>query len=200
MSEVSAGYFPDYDVQWDYTIARRKKTQIVESLTGAEQRRRLYPARESSGTGHRGGYAVVTASSDAYTPEERFAVADFLDQMEGAFKAFYFFRRDRDNFSNYYVGDVAAAASIIIPFKDVVVTQVTVNDVVKAFTVTANIGQGAESRINFTAGAQTGAVRVTLRGRQRLLVRCVSDEMVETFLANVMKDNVITKLQFIERR
>jgi hypothetical protein len=196
MTEVASGYFPDYDVQWDVKVGRRYKTQITEAANGSEQRRRMFPAPASRGTGIKGGYGFVTASSDAFNPTEREAVASFLDSLEGSFRAFYWFRKDRDNFTNYEVGSVAAQSSIVIPFKDASVTSVTVANVSKAFTVTSGVGTGGEDRINFTAGIQTGVVRVTLRGRERWLVRCANDEVIEGFVANVVSDNVVVQLAF----
>lgn len=199
MTEVSNGYFPDYDVQWDYAYVRRYKTRIRESRTGKEQRKRSYPSPGSAGTGRKGGYARISASSDAFTPAERQTVADFLDAMEGAFRTFYLFRSDRDNFSNYQCGSVAAALSIVIPFKDFSATSVTVDNVSVGFTTTNNIGTGGETRVNFSV-PQTGVVRVTGRGRERLLVRSENDEVVQNFIANVVNDNVVFQLAFIERK
>jgi hypothetical protein len=200
MAEVSFGYFPDYDVQWDIQIRRAYKTLIWTSLTGKEIRRRLYPIRESTGTGHKGGYGYLSVSSTAYTPAQREVVANFLDSVDGAFRAFYVFRRDFDNFSNYYVGDVTSQSSIVIPFKEAEVTSVTVANVSKAFTINHNVGPGGESRINFTAGDQTGAVRITAYARERWLVRALNDEVIETFIANVVKDNTVIPLAFKQVR
>lgn len=200
MPEISAGYFPDYDVQWDIQISRRYKTLIFESVSGIEQRRKLYPAPATDGTGKKGGYGRITATSSAFTLTQRKVVADFLDSMEGSFKAFYLFRRDYDNFSNYYVGDVIAQSNIIIPFKDVTVSSVTVNDVSKTFTVTANVGTGGESRINFTGGNQTGAVRINCLGRERWLVRAENDDVIESFVANVVNTSTIFRLAFKQVR
>lgn len=199
MAETAFGYFPDYDVQWDIKLGRKYKTQIVESLTGKEQRRRLYPSSDPA-NGQRGGYGTVSATSDAYTPAERKAVADFLNSADGAFRAFYFFRRDRDTFTDYNVGIADVDTSIIIPFKDSTVTSVTVNGVSVTFSVTSEVGLGGEDRINFLAGVTTGIVRVNLRGRERWLVRSLSDEIIETFLQNVMNDNVIVPLSFKQVR
>jgi hypothetical protein len=200
MAEVPSGYFPDFDIQWDIRYSRRYSTLIVESKTGKEQRRRLFPASGSDGTGHKGGYVVATCSSISYTPLQRQTVAEFLDSKDGAFKSFYLFRRDLDNFTNYYSGIVAASSSFIIPFKECTVTTVTVENVSKTFTVTVGVGPGGEDRINFNGGSQTGAVRVTLRARQRLSVRALNDEIIESFIANVVNDNVIFSLAFRQVR
>jgi hypothetical protein len=200
MAEIANGYFPDLDVQWDVQIGRRYKTQIKESVSGIEQRRRLYPAASVYGTGHKGGYGFVSATSDMFTPEERQQVADFLDAADGAFKAFYYWRRDRDIFTNYFVGNVASASTIIIPFKDVSVTSVTVNNVSKTFSVTENLGLGGEAQVTFLAGVQTGAVRITCRGRERWLVRALNDDVVTTFVANAIKDNAVFPLAFKQVR
>jgi hypothetical protein len=196
MTEISAGYFPDFDVQWDYKLSRKYKTQIKESVSGAEQRRRMFPPPEAEGGGHKGGFGYLEASSTAFTLEQRYQVVSFFDSMEGAFRAFYFFRRDIDKFVNYYVGEAIAQASIIIPFKDVTVTDVTVNSVSKPFTVTNLFGAGGESKINFSGGIQTGSVSVDLTGRERWLVRALNDEVVEQFIANVVKDNTVVPLSF----
>ena len=200
MSEVAFGYFPDFDVQWDINNTRKYKTDIWTGKTGKEIRFKRYPSPGSTGTGHRGGYLYLSVSSAAYTPSQRQTVADFLDSVEGAFRAFYFFRRDFDNFTNYYVGDVASASSIIIPFKEAEVTSVTVNDVSKTFSVTQNVGTGLESRINFLSGVQSGPVRINTYARQRVLVRALNDDVIETFIANVVKNNVVFPLSFKQVR
>jgi hypothetical protein len=196
MTEISAGYFPDYDVKWDYNIRRRYKTKMKESVAGTLQRRRMFPASGSRGTGHKGGYAFISTTSHNFNIDQRHAVANFLDSMDGAFKAFYLFRRDRDQFTNYEIGSVAAQSSIIAPAKELDLSSVTVNDVSKTFSTTTGIGTGLEDRINFTAGSQTGVVRITGRFRERLLVIAINDEVVEAFIANVMNDNIVFTLEF----
>lgn len=196
MAEVSAGYFPDYDVKWDYSIRRKYKTKIKESVAGTLQRRRMFPATGSRGTGHKGGYAFISTTSHNFNPTQRQAVADFLDSMDGAFKAFYLFRRDRDSFTNYEIGSVTSQSSIIAPAKELVLSSVTVNNVSKGFTITSGVGTGLEDRINFTAGVQTGVVRITGKFRERLLVIAINDEIVESFVANVMNDNTVFALEF----
>lgn len=197
MAEIPSGYFPDYDIQWDIQYRRKFLTQKVVSKTGKQQRRRLFPASGSDGTGRRGGYLHLSCTSSAYTPAQRKTVADFLDSKDGSFRAFYLFRRDIDTFNNYYVDAIVADDNIIIPFKDTTVTAVTVDNVSKAFTVTAGIGTGGEDRIDLTASI-SGAVRITLTGRQRLVVISSNDEVIESFVANVVNDNALFTLAFEE--
>lgn len=199
MTEISNGYFPDYDVQWDYSLTRKFSTTVVTSKTGKEQRKRNFPGNGVTGTGHKGGYLYISASSDAFTPTERQVVADFLESMEGSYRAFYFWRRDRDNFSNFEMGSVVAATSIVIPFRQVSLTSVTLSNVaVIGATITENVGAGGEARINFPSGS--GVIRATLRARQRVLVRAVNDDIVTTFIENVMNDNAVFPLAFKQVR
>lgn len=200
MAETPFGYFPDVDVRWDIKISRSYRTQVTTSKTGKEQRRRMFPGPGSSGTGQRGGYGICTATSDAFKVEDRYPVVSFLDSLEGMWRAFYWWRRDRDKFVNYEVGSVSAQSSIIIPFKESTVTSVTVANVSKGFTVTSNVGPGGEDRINFTAGVQTGAVRIDCIGRERWLVRSQSDEVVEAFLENISIQKSIVALSFKQVR
>jgi hypothetical protein len=200
MPEVSSGYFPDVNVQWNYALNRQYRTLITTGRTGIEKRRRVFPRGSDYGTGHKGGYLTMSASSSNLNAAEREAVGKFLDDMDGAFRAFYVFRSDRDNFSNYYVGDVTAQSSIIIPFKESTITSVTVSNSARAFTVTYGVGDGGEDRVNFNAGAQTGAVRVTLRAQQRVLVRAASDNVAEKFIAEMTRDNAVIELAFKQVR
>ena len=196
MPEISAGYFPDYDVKWDYNIRRKYKTKIKEAVNGTLYRRRMYPAPGSRGTGHKGGYAFISTTSHNFNPEQRQAVAGFLDSMEGAFRAFYLFRRDRDLFTNFEIGSVTNQSSIIAPAKELNLTSVTVNNLTRTFSTEENIGPGLESRINFLAGNQTGVVRITGTFRERLLVVAINDEVVESFIQNVSNNNAVFSLEF----
>jgi hypothetical protein len=194
--EVSSGYFPQVNVQWNLGLARRYKTLITTGRTGTEKRKRMFPRGSDRGTGHRGGYVTMSAATSAMKLEDKYAVATFLDAMDGAFRSFYVFRHDRDIFENYYIGEAVSQNNIIIPFAETTVTSVTVNNVSVPFAVTYGIGAGGEDRINFTSGAQSGAVRAYLRGKQRLHVRALNDEVVETFIAEMVKDNHVIQLAF----
>lgn len=201
MAEIASGYFPDYDIQWDIAYRRKYSTQTVISRTGKQQRRRLFPASGSDGTGRKGGYAHISCTSSAYTPAQRVVVADFLDAKDGSFRAFYLFRRDLDTFTNYFVTDLTLSSpNVEIPFKESTVTAVTIDNVPIAFTVLVGVGTGGEDWIDFTAGDQIGEVRVTLRGRQRLLVIASDDEIIESFVANTVNNNAIFTLAFEQVR
>jgi hypothetical protein len=200
MPETPFGYFPDYDVKWDYKIGQRYKTQIEETINGIEQRRILFPEAADYGTGHKGGYTICTTTSHDFTIEQRKVIADFLDAAGGSFRAFYLFRKDRDDFVNYDCGTVTNQSSYIIPFKDSTVTSVTVANVSKAFTVTSNIGTGGEDRVNFTAGLQTGVVRVTLRGRERIIVRSLNDDVIAAFVSDRVAQLAVYTLAFRQVR
>lgn len=200
MPETPVGYFPDYDIAWDIRIGRGYSTQITTSKSGKEQRRRMFPAPASDGTGHAGGYGFTSSSSADWTDLQRQAIFDFLDAKEGAYRSFYWFRRDKAYFTNYDVGSVAAAASIIIPFKDSVITTVTVADIGKAFTRIAFAGAGGEDQINFTAGIQTGIVRVTSFARERWIVRCTDDAITQAFKPNITVQRSIFQLAFKQVR
>lgn len=197
MSETAFGYFPDYPVDWDYKIRRKYRTRIIEFKTGREQRRRMYPSSSTYGTGRKGGYGYLSVSTAAYTAAQRYAVASFLDSAEGAFKAFYLFRTDRDTFVNYEVGSVTSETEITIPFKDSVISQVTINDVVIAYGTDVSVN--GEDIIEFTP-PQTGVVRVNLVGRERWLVRAEDDEVVESLIANVANDHFVISLGFKQVR
>lgn len=180
-TEVSSGYFPVVGVKWDYKISRRRKTPIKTSKTGKEQRKRMFPAKDEAGTGHKGGYGYLEFTTEELSIDDRYTISDFIDLMEGNFKSFYLFRSDKDKFVNFYVNTIVAQPNIIIPFKTSTITSVTVNDASKTFTVTSSIGTGGEDRVNFTAGNQSGAVRINLTGYQRLHVRFdMDDEEIQT--------------------
>lgn len=190
-TETSQGYFPDtIGVDWDYTVRRKRRVRIKESKTGLEQRKNFFPLRFTDGTGHKGGYLYLEGSTQFLSVDNRFIISDFIDQMEGNLKAFWIFRKDLDYFSNYDIGDVAGASTYLIPGKETIITVVTVNDVGKTFTITPNIGTGGEDRINFSAGAQTGRVRISGKLRERVLVRFdFGEDEIQTLIADTMHSN-----------
>lgn len=194
MSENPTTYFPDVLVQWGMQFVKRHRTELIEYRSGREQRRAVFGAT---------GFEVYSAKSDVLKQAIRALVYNHLDSMRGRYGAFYFWRPDPANYTNYAVGTVTAQSSIIVPFKGLwwaygmngvgmtavagSYSNVQVGGVSTTFTVTANIGTGGEDRINFTGGSQTGAVTVTGTSlRKRLTARYDMDEIPQTFLQDTV--------------
>jgi hypothetical protein len=204
MVEVPIGLFPDVILQWGTKRVRRRRNEIIEYRGGSEQRRRQWP----------GPLDLFYAKSDALRAADWKVLEDFNDLCEGSLQAFYYWRPDGKAFANYLVGSVAAATSIIVPFKG----QWFINQapfaatytgckigatlgtaVAVAFTATPNIGANGEDRLNFASS--TGNVYVTCSyARLRIVARNAGDDLNEEYMEEInslrsMADIVIKQLR-----
>jgi hypothetical protein len=108
MAETPVGYFPDVPVQYVPSIWKRFQTEILVSVSGREQRRKL-----------RTGLRRWTASTTSLSQADRKAVADFFAARSGAFDAFYFWTPVHEQYGPPYVsvGSVTAATRLVIPYR-----------------------------------------------------------------------------------
>jgi len=174
MAESPSTYFPSVGFQFDYALQQTHKTEMLEFRSGREQRRAAYDAR---------GYRRIRGTTVNLTQTVRRTVIDFFNARRGSYEAFYIFRSDPAEYSDYAVGSVSASATFTLPFKAVTgSTTVKVDGVTKTHTISSGTGTGGEDQVLFSGRAQTGAATVTLTGKERHTVRFASDNLGESFI------------------
>lgn len=183
MAESPVGVLPDYAYQWTLKLISGHSTLVKRTPSGREQRKGYYPTT---------GYKTFSGDMTPLNQHDRAIMRDFMNSHRGKLISFYWFKTEHENYYNYSFGNISGVSQVIIPFKKVQTTldevpsvfTMSVGGISKAFTVTENIGSNGESRINFTGGAQTGAMVGTFAARQMKIGRFDIDEAAESFMQN----------------
>lgn len=176
MAETSQGNFPDnIALQFEtFTASRLEQTDQETAYSGREVRRARFAL---------GGFRAFKAQTAPLTQADAQLLRDFMKARRGKSQAFQVYQPDKELYAAEPAGSVAAATTIIIPFKSGTYTAVYVAGVSKAFTVSSGVGGYLEDQINFTGGAQTGAVTFDGTARAKLLVRSDLDNYEHALMA-----------------
>lgn len=185
MAETPSGYFPDYFISFDVQHLADHVTEIISARNGREQRRPLYPVA---------GLRRFSGSMELLDQASRKEVWDFLQLQRGRLSSFYYFIHIPEQIASFDIGTVSGATSIVAPFKGIwfkgktpvasTLSTILVGGVAPTSpVVTPNIGPGGEDRISWT-GLMSGAVVVSGKVRQRIVVRADRDTIQQAFRQN----------------
>lgn len=129
MPEIPLGYWPDVKVKYSPTLVTQFSTEIeVDPYSGEEQRR---------GRSVASGQRIWRAESVPQDQEVRRVIAEKLTALRGQLNSCYFFAPDSQRVVNASLGVVAAASSIVIPWKEAAIAEIRVGGSPNAFTARA---------------------------------------------------------------
>jgi hypothetical protein len=126
MPEIPLGYWPDVKVKYSPTLVTQFSTEIeVDPYSGEEQRR---------GRSVASGQRIWRAESVPQDQKVRRVIAEKLTALRGQLNSCYFFAPDSQRVVDASLGVVAAASSIVIPWKEAAIAEIRVDGSPKAFT------------------------------------------------------------------
>lgn len=126
MPEIPLGYWPDVKVKYSPSLVTQFSTEIeVDPYSGEEQRR---------GRGVATGQRIWRAESVPQDQEVRRVISEKLTALRGQLNSCYFFAPDSQRVVSAYLGTVAGASTLVIPWKEAAITEIRVGGSLKAFT------------------------------------------------------------------
>ena len=153
MAESPSTYFPNIGFQFDYALQQLHQTEILTFRSGREQRRGAFDAL---------GYRSIRGTTINLSQTNRRIVTDFFRARRGSLGAFYVFRNDPAEYSDYGAGTVSAASVFTLPFRAIAgATTVKVATVAKAHSILVGTGTGGEDQVRFE---QVQSITVTNGG------------------------------------